>query len=360
MNLLPRPLVAAVCSLFVVLAGFPALAQRFLPAEIVQADEIDADQEEQIMIVVDPLMFDLTRDPPKPKDVAEARKQLLAMFRPNADPSPAFLEALSRVIESRMQPAATHESALVRINAMIVLGPMVDGQSVKWIDAGLKDKSDAVKRLAVQALGKRMLRWKIDGDPNNLIDPAIDQIVGVIDQGPPPHHVIVSSGFDALFKVSTTESRAALVELLNKRVALHAADPDLPYSAEYTVIESFAGVLLTERPTDMASITGLSRAAFRYAALIADQMQNGRIDADAEAGAKAMCLQCLERLLRLMTPAGANAKVPADQGQAKGWIVNDRWDQIEGLIDAWRGVLGDEPFRIGANDLAVGEPEGDE
>lgn len=353
-NLLSRPLVAAVFASLVSLAALPAHGQRFLAQEIVQADVITPEMQEKIMFAVDPPMFDLTRDPPKPKDVKDAREQLQSLFRASADPSDAYLEALSKAIESRIEPAVQHESALVRMNAMIVLSQMVDDGSVKWIQAGLADKNDAVRRWAMQALGRRIILWNLQGGNGNEIDDAIDTIVKMLDQADPPHPVVVASGLDALFKANTTRSRAELIGLLNKRVAMHEKDADLSYSAESAVIEAFANALAFESPRDMASIKGLGRAMYRYASLITGQIQAGRIGGDAEKGAEAMCLQCLEGLRKVVA---ANVTPPPDFAQARGWIQNGRWQQVQGLVDAWSELLAKEPFRLTQVQLAVKEPE---
>ncbi|MEM9346843.1 MAG: HEAT repeat domain-containing protein [Planctomycetota bacterium] len=354
MNLLSRPLVAAVFASLVFLVGFPAVGQRFLPQEIVQADLITPEMQEKIMFAVDPPMFDLTRDEPKAGDVKKAREQIQSLFRASAEPSAAYLEALSKAIESRIQPAVQHKSALVRINAMIVLSQMVDDGSVKWIDKGLEDKNDAVKRWAMQALGRRIIWWNLQGGNGNEIDDAIDTVVKMLGQADPPHPVVVASGLDALFKANTTRSRAELIGLLNKRVAMHEKDADMSYSAESAVIEAFANALAFESPRDMASITGLSRAMYRYASLITGQIQAGRVGGGAEKGAEEMCLQCLEGLRKVVA---ANVNPPPDFAQARGWIQNDRWEQVKGLVDEWSALLADDPFRLTQVQLAVKEPE---
>ena len=352
MNVLSRPFVAAICSLVVLLAGMPALGQRFVSQETIEAEVITEKMNEEIMIVVDPIMFDFMREEPKPEDITDARKKLQQMFRAN-DPSDAYLDALSKAIESRMEEAATHDSAMVRMNAMIVLSYMVDDGSKKWIDAGLKDKddNDAVKRWAMEALGKRMLWWNKQGG-GVKIDKAIDQIVGVVDASAPPHPIVVSAALEGLIKVATPKSRGAVIDLLNKRVALHKADPDLSYSAERSAIESFAGVLQYETPVDVPSITGLNRAMVRFSALIVDQRQAKSIAEEQQAGADTMLFQCLQTMPNVSAAAKAPKPAPADRDQARGWIANERWDQLKGMIEKdWAEILTANPFNLKSADL---------
>lgn len=351
MNVLFRPLVAAICLLFVLLAGVPALGQQFLPQEIIQAEVINEEMKERINIVIDPPLFDLEDPEAEAEDVTKARKQLLQLFRESSDPSEAYLQAVSAAIEARMKPLVEHKDALVRINAMIILSVMVDDPSKKWIDKGLEDKNDAVKRWAMEALGKRMLWWKKRGG-GVKIDNAIKQIVGIVGAAKPPHPIVVSAGLQALVKVDTTKSRDAAIDLLNKRVDLHKADPDLAYSPERAAVEGLTSTMQFETPPPVRTITALNLVMARYAALTRDQLQGNRIAVELENGAKIMMLQCLNSMAQLSAVAGAPKPAPDNHGQAKGWIANDRWDELKGMIETdWAEILTANPFNIPAADL---------
>lgn len=358
-NVLSRPLVAVACSLFVLLAAMPALGQRFMPQEIVEADPITEAMNDRIIAVVDPPMFDLGRPDPDPKDITEAREQILSLFRAN-QPSSAYLQALSAAISSRMSDAVNHESPLVRMNAMIILGSLVDDGSKPLIDKGLKDKNDAVKHWAVNALGKRCLWWKARIAANDgrgmqtKIDDAIGQIQSLIDQEQPPHPIVVRAGLDALVKMNTALSREALIELLNQRVALHEANPNLSYSPEQSAIESFTNILVSQVPPDLRSIKGYNRAMFRYAALIVDHAKTNRIDQDKEKSAHTMLFLCLQGMANVSAAAKAPNSPPASHGQSKGWVTNGRWDELEGQInEGWRAILSAAPFSLKPSELAI-------
>lgn len=359
MNPLSRPLVAAAFSMLMVLTAWPAAGQKFLPAEIVEAESINEEMRERIMMAVEPVMFDLTEQKAKPKDITDARQQLLQLFR-TGQPSAAYLEALSAAITtSRMEDAVAHESTLVRINAMIILSSMVDDGSKRFIDAGLSDKNPAVQRWAMEALGKRMIWWKIRAasgtrGAQTKIDDAIKQIANRVDQAAAPHPVVVDSAFDALLKVDTPASREVLVDLLNKRVALHAEDPDLSYSAERAVIESFSNALTIQVPPDFNAIKGLNRAMARYAALIVEQMQANRIAQENQDAANSMLFQCLQGMASVSVAAKAPKAPPAGHNEARGWIANGRWEELKNLIQKdWAPILTADPFNLKPGELAV-------
>lgn len=361
-NVLSRPLVAVVCSLFVLLTAMPALGQRFMPQEIVQAETITEAMNDRILALVDPPMFDLGRPEPDAQDVTQARDQLLGFFRVS-QPSPAYLVALSTAISGRMSDAASHESPLVRINAMIVLASMVDDGSKPLIDKGLNDKNDAVKHWAVAALGQRMQWWKSRiavGDGRGLqakIDAAVGQIKNLIVQPKPPHPIVVSAGLESLATINTPGSREALIEILNQRVPLHEANPNLTYTPERTAIESFTNVLVSEVPPDMRSIKGYNRAMFRYSSLIIDHAKGNQIDQEKEKDAHTMLFLCLQGMANVSAAAKAPNSPPANHGQAKGWITNARWDELAGLTnEGWQSILAAAPFQLSAGELAI-KPE---
>lgn len=349
MTVLTRPILAAVCSLCLLLGGVPAWGQKFMPAEIVQAETITPEMNQRLLAVVDPPLFALS-EPKKPEDATEARKQIQQFFLAN-QPSAAYLDALSTVLASRIQGAAEHKDPQVRVNAMIVLSLMVDAGSKKWIDQGLKDKNDAVKRWAMQALGKRILWWKSQGTGAN-IDDAIQQIVEIIDVAKPPHTIVVGAAMEGLTKVDTSKSREALVRLLNQRVALHAADPTLSYAPERATLETLTGILQFESPPAIRLITGLNRAMARYASLIPSQFQDNAIAKEHETDAKNMLMQCLQSMAQLSAAAGAAKPAPLNHRQAKDWIINDRWKQLKVMAEKdWATILTASPFNLKASDL---------
>ena len=354
MNVLSRPLVAVACSLFVLLASMPALGQRFMPQEIIQAEVITEEMNDRIVAAVEAPLFDMGREEPKSDDVSKARGQLEDLFRVN-QPSKAYLQAVSTAISSRMSDVVGHESPLVRMNAMIVLGSMVDDGSKALIDKGIQDPNDAVKHWAVTALGKRLLWWK--KDPRGAgakVDAGIGQIKKLLEQAKSPHPIVVRVGLDALVKVNTPLAREALISILNHRVPLHADDPDLSYSPERSAIEGFTSVLVSESPADIRSIKGYSRALSRFSALIVDQSKANQISAEQEKGAHTMLFLSLQGLPNICAAAKAPKSPPTNHTQVKGWIVNGRWDELEGFIKKdWAAILTAPPIGLTPKELEI-------
>lgn len=358
-NFLSRPLLAVVGSLFIVLCAMPAHGQRFMKPEIIEAESITEDMSDEIIALVDPPLFDMSDEDVAPEEVKEAREQIQSFFRPT-NASPAYLEALSKAISERIGEAVGHNDPIVRMNAMILIGLLVDDGSKALIDKGLKDDNDAVQHWAMVALGKRIQSWQLKqaaGGARGIqakIDAAIGQIKKLVLQETPPHTIVVSAALESLVKVNTPMSREALIGILNARVALHAADPDLTYSPERSAVESFTNVLVGQVPPDMQSIKGYSQALGRYGALIVDQSKRNQLDPQLEKGAHAMLYLSLQGLANVCAAAKAPNSPPANHGQGRDWIKNARWDDLNDLVvKDWGAILQAAPIGLNQQDLAV-------
>jgi len=350
MNALFRPLSVAVCSLFVLLSAAEASSQ-VLPQQIIQAERFDATAREAMANMVGPAM-DLLIDG-TPAEVSEARETLIAPLK-NESASVAFRDTFSAMITGRMDRAVTSESELVRINAMIVLTRMTDQGSMAHINAGLEDDSPAVQRWAMKALGQRIAWWQSLGNKQAEVRAGIQTISAKLNQqGAPPHPIVVGPALEILFTINTPESRAALIEQLNNRVALHAADPNLSYAPERAAVASFANAMALATTPDTASSAGLARAAHRYSILILSQIKAGSISSSNNASAVGMLSQCV--LAHGQVAAGIRKQLPANQAAAiNDWIPARRWDDIQALlVDQWVPILGQAPLNLTAENLAV-------
>jgi len=352
MNVLCRPLVAAFICLSALLAGLPAFGQ-FLDQEILQADSITPPMIDAMTDVIDPEMDRLISG--EPESISKARKNLIQLLN-YQDASKAFRIAFSTQITKRMDGAVNHDDTLVRMNAMIILNAMVDDDSKALIDSGLEDDSDAVKRWAMKALGSRCRWWRGQGANAQDVADAIKQIVAQLDQNPPPHPIVVDAGLEALLNADSPAARSALVDQLNKRVALHAADSSLSYSPERVAIERFSGVLSLESKKDFQSTKDLSRAMYRYASLIITQVQAGGMSEDQRLGALTMLLESMQGLVR--TTLASKAKPPVNHPNAKNWIQNGGWVDLKNLVEKdWAAILTGNPFNLKPDQLAVGKEE---
>lgn len=348
-----RTLWAGACVLALVLPGLSVQAQP-LGQNVIQAQQIDANMRQQIAAWVDPHIGRLTSD--DPEQVSEGRRRLTDQLN-NPNATPAFVDALSEAITTRLDAAINHDSVQVRMGAQIVLARMTDDKSKALIDAGLVDDNVAVQSWAMRALAGRVENWKDREAAGNAPAGLRQKLAAITAQvdaklNQNPHPIVVKPGYDALLAVDTAEARETLIGQLNKRVQLHAQDPSLSYAPEQSAIGAFASRLAIETPFDQTSATGLTRAAFRYAVLIHNQLKAGDIMDRRVESAKNMLGQCVFALGQVA--AGARKNAPANQGQAANWIAEDNWAGVQGLIvNDWAVILRAAPFDLTNEDLGL-------
>lgn len=353
---LSGPRWAAVCLLAVLLAGPCLDAQaQFLPQEF-QAKQIDANLQRKMNDFIDPLMDDLIQG--DTRQVAEARANLIRPLE-NINASPEFKEVLSKQISIKMDPAVNNkDNALVRMNAMIVLGRMTDAGSMAHINAGLEDKSVAVQRKAMEALRSRVAMM-VAGAGNgggaaiaNKLDPIVKQVANKLGADPGPHPIVVTPALQVLIEADTPLARATLNDQLNKRIDLHVKDPNLSYVPEQLAISAFAQKLAITAPFDLEAGTALNRAAFRYSNLVLAQLKANAIKDEKIDDALAMLNDSVLALGKVS--AGARKQPPDAQARANSMIVNAQWEPLENLLkNDWVTILRAAPFSLTDEQLGV-------
>lgn len=331
--------------LFLLMAG-PQASAQFLDAEIIAAENIDADMRGKIIELIGPASEKLASG--VPKEVSAGRNTLITPLR-DVSASSAFKTAYSELLEAKIKPAAGHESVLVRINAMIVIGWMTDEASKAMIMAGLEDENVAVRRKAMEALRRRVRQYLLL-PPNNPaaqkgITEAIEAVEKQMQQDPPPHQVVAGVAMRILLDINTRETQIAVAGVLNDRVALHVAEPGLAAEAERLAIQVVANAIANRPPFNKKAGAPVARAAYRYAVLAADQLATGRLDIDEAAEAKATVIQCLQALSILTGAAGKTA--PANYAEAGNWLTAGDWVSLKSLLNEdWSLILRAEPFAL--------------
>lgn len=340
-----RPRWVAACLLCFSATGFQASAQ-FLDAETIAALEISPEMRTEILELVGPAAQKLVSE--VPKEISAGRQTLVTPLR-DASATTAFKTVYSELLAPRVKPAATHESVLVRINAMIVLARMTDDESKALINAGLDDASVAVQRKVVEALQLRVQQYLLLPPTNEKARQGIADALAAIDkkmsQQEPPHPFVFSIATRILLEINSAESRSALVGYLIERAPLHAANSDLSLDAERSAIERLASFVATSRsfPQDLAP--SLARATHLYAQIGVDRLIEGELDSREEADTVFVVDQCLKALLSITNRADKAA--PNDQIQADAWVREKNWSTIRTVLkDGWALLLKAEPFSL--------------
>lgn len=349
MNHVCRQRWVVVCLLFVLMPGLNVFGQ-FLNADIYEADPVTNEMKQQILEVVDPAIQKLNSA--EPKAVSDARGTLTQPMRNKT--SAAFRNAYSDIVSSRLKDAAGHKTTLVRLNAMIIAADLVDKNSKLLIDAALKDENPAVQRKAMEAIRRRVQYWlsQPGGDPaiQANITAAMKQIGAFLDQKTPPHAITVAPALLTFLDINSTASLAALGEHLNKRVAVHAATPNQGYYAEQLVIDRVARLLFSTSNPSLA--TAISKASWRFASLLTQQIKAGVIKDSHLKDATAMVGQSLLSLGQIT--AVMDKQSPPSHVEFKSWVQTGEWDKISALLKGeWVPILKAAPFSLSDADLEL-------
>ena len=352
MNIVCRQRWVAVCLLSVLFTGFHASAQ-FLDAEIIAAPEISVEMRAKILELVAPATKKIASA--EPAEVSSGRNTLLTPFR-DVSASTAFKDTFSELITPRLAPAVSHESVLVRINAMIVLAKLTDEPSMKLIDKGLEDENVAVRRKATEALRSRVRQYLLMPGGNARAVRGIKNAIGKVDallsSDPPPHPIVVRPAMLILVDIATNETHTMLAGHLNNRVAMHAAKPGQGFAGEIAALNRLTGVIKGSRTLPLDLAKAVNRAAFRYATLTVDQLIKGKLNEADSAEAAEMLDQCLKSLAIITIVAEKN--VPEDHSQATGWLKARDWNNVVTLVAAgWTPILKAQPFSLTDEQLKV-------
>lgn len=341
----------AVCLLFALLGGADASAQ-FLRQETIEAQEITDTMRQEMLDLVTPAMEKFYSG--DPADLSDARKTLTDPHK-NPNASAAFREAFSEIITPRLEEAVTHDSVLLRINAMIVAALLTDADSKALVDQALKDDNPAVQRKAMEAIRKRVQYWLTQPAGGNRgaaasIDAAVKQVNTMLEARPAPDPIIITPGLLMFLDINSTESLETLIGHINDRLALHAEDPSLSYAPEQAVIERVSVQLTSSPDAQLASAT--NKAAWRYASLIIQQIEAEQIDEDRVDKLAGTVGQCLLALGRVVASAGESA--PSRHVQFRAWVEDQNWDALQNLLqDDWVPVLKAVPFSLRDQDLEI-------
>lgn len=345
-------LLAVVCGL--ILAGGPATAQ-ILPQEIKTATgELSAEQRAILAEFVDPLMEGLVSG--EPTAVSAGRTAILREFAaPNATPS--FKQALSNQVTTHMAQAMASETDLVRINAMIITTQLTNEAAQELIDKGLSDPNGAVQYWGAKAYRDRVLR-AVNADGTNRLPASeqreiIQRVKELIDTDPAV--AVVQSSFEILIALSVPEAQRELLQLLNDRVAKHAAQPQMSYRADQEAIRQLTSKFIRERRVERADLKQMVSASYRYFALTAQQMGRGIVLDENQPGHKAM-MDSSHQALAAICAREQGVELPEGYAEVKDLIKLNSWERLQQISQRWQPVLQAPPFELAAQELMIPVP----
>ena len=163
-----------------------------------------------------------------------------------------------------------------------------------------------------------------------------------------------------LVGLTIPEAATELLEGLNKRVSLHAANPSMPLGAALEGLKTLFVKTVQSKANDQEIpvdlIRKLALVAYRYLVLSADLLDKDRPSPEIHQQYQEM-IKLTDAILgwtiRQMPPQ--DSPVPLS---VKDELVHEDWPMIRLRAEEWKRILVQEPFNFGPINLMVSIPEG--
>jgi len=324
-------------------------AQDRLPAEILNASvALNASQQRSVTDYVIALVDQLqngTND-----EISRAREKLIDPFNdPNA--SRIFRTAYSAAISLALPPATESQKLLVRLNAMIVAKYLQDAATVSLVRVGLKDANPAVRYLAGNAAAELGRKLQVQ-EQRELLQLLSDAF------GVETDNIVVEQLLAGIGGLSIPEAGLTLLNGLNRRVAVHAANPELAIEAERVgLARMFSGMLrgiADGGQIPQPFVKQISLVACRYMLLCSELIDTNQINR-ALLPTYTQMITDVDKMLRWCVTTGMpvpeGTSLPADD--VGTLIQNRRWVDVRLRAEEWRRVLQRKPYEFRDADMNI-------
>ncbi len=170
-----------------------------------------------------------------------------------------FKAAYSARCSNQLDEVLKSKRVVVRINAMIAVGSLVDRGALELIETGLADASPGVRFHAGGAMARFAQENSLGADDQRA---TVEHLSGACrDES---FQLVLEQLIGALGSLSVDEAQDALLDVVNKRVDVHMADPALPVSAEYDGLRKLFRRLVMKGDVRRPLAERMIVVAFRY------------------------------------------------------------------------------------------------
>ena len=321
--------VAVLACLWATLGPASGVRAQSLDRAVIAADSaLTTGQTRDIEAFIDARLAAMTQDQAEAGQVSAARDALLDPLT-SVQAGQVFLLNYPRMVAERVTAAFGSGSRIGRINMAVLAGRLPTAAAADVVLVGLEDAEPAVRFAAGNAL-VQLLREQVElGDRR----PALVERLRAVAPSDPSAFA-AGKAIDSL-RALAGDDPGAMLEVLNARVPVHAADPRLGYLPENTVVQDlFIRLLDTQDRTQQLEF---ARAAARYLALVTRQLAAGGLSEDAvttRTNFGTLLNNVLERLGgQLGVP---RADLPDD---ATGRLGAGDFAAAQAIADAWLAAL---------------------
>ena len=269
------------------------------------------------------------------REIGEAKRQLNKPIR--RDATDYFLIEYRRALGPKLRELFASEPAqkrdIIRINVMIVAFELRDTDSSMLLVLGLKDKNPAVRYWSANAVGNF---------GNSKIQLKVEQQKDVLKSlGKALESEKVETVFQqlmlAMVDLNISDARLAVLDVLNKRVEVHMARPQIPIAAEEKCMASLIVRMVQEKNVPAEQIRDFTRAAARYLKLCAALMEQQAVPQSVIDDYKKMIERADDSLRFLVQQQ--NVDVPKSFVKPAGHIRLSKWSELLDQAMEWQLLL---------------------
>ncbi len=341
-------LLAATCVLMLGPGNQSLFAQNSLPATIIQAQQLSAQDKTTIDGFIDAQVTRLQSS--DPEQVALGRSLLAEQF--GLGSSPAFINYYSQAIAQRVAPLLVPDGPLMtRLNIAIVSAKLSDASLVTVLKAGADDPSPAVRYWIAKAVGAAAKNDRISQQQQQDVLDVMAARLKVEDS-----ELVLGQVMLAISEIDLDEAIEKVLEGLDARVSFYKQHAQARFKPVHDGTQQLWSKLIALR-SDGKNVDKeqkeLARIAFKYYALIAEQMAAGidNPDEDETAAIKqdkatmaGICGRVMDDVARQV------ARISPPQ-----MVDPNNATELKASADRWRDVLKAPPFNYTDEQLAVGE-----
>jgi len=334
------------------MASQPALARSKIPYSTITArDALTSIQLDHIETYLDERVQSLVQG--SEGEVVRIRRELIEPLT-WAGGTPIFHLAYSSASANRLTQAIRSDRMLVRLNTMIIIHSLNDPGSVSLIEKGLVDSSPAVRYWAAKAVSQSISSRLSESEQRSLLR------VLTMAMNREKSERVLQRLLVAVVGLNIPEAASRLLDALNKRVALHAVNADMPLGAaleglRIQFIKTVEGKA-NGRDVSVVMIRQIATVAYRYLDLSATLLDLDRPNPENQANYREM-VKLADAILkwsgRQMPPEGG-ASVPRS---VKSDIASNNWPLIRLRVEEWNRMLTQAPFNLGLVELMVTFPD---
>ncbi len=342
-------LLAATCVLVLGLGNQPLFAQDSLPAAILQEpDELSADAKATIDSFIDAQVVRLQSS--DPEQVALGRSLLAEPF--GLGSTPVFTLYYSQAIAQRVSPLLVPNGPLMtRLNIAIVTAKLSGRSLVTVLKAGADDPSPAVRYWIAKSVGAAAKNKRLSKPEQQEVLDVMAARLKAEDSS-----LVLEQVMLALSEIELPEAIQKVLDGLDARVIFHKQNPGVRFKPVHGGMQQLWSKLIAQRAGNQnvdREQKELARIAFRYYALIAEQMSAGNDNPDDDeaeaikqdkASMAGICGRVMDDIARQV--ARINPPQLVDPNNAA---------ELKVSVDRWREVLKAPPFNFTDEQLAVGE-----